>query len=139
MKLEMLMIGAVLFGLVFVLGVDIYSDMLSKYKVDIDTSTTFGKMSYNAKQIKDYESNMRSNIQGGIVTEENAVDDMIAGGYRAIQNNPYGAIDVAANATQTLMQETGMVPASVVSFLLLTLTILTTFAIIALVFRFAQR
>lgn len=139
MKIEMMIIGAVLFGLVFVLGVGFYGEMLSNYDVDVDTSSTFGKISYNAKQIYDYESSMRNDIQGGAVTDTNAVDDMVEGGYSAIKNNPFGALGIAANATETLMMEKDMIPAPAISFILLTLSILTTFAIIGLIFRFEQR
>lgn len=139
MKIEMMMIGAVLFGLIFVLGLDVYSSGLSDYDVSVDTSTTWGKMSYNAKQIKDYDKAMRDNIRGGSVTEGDAVDDMVRGGYESVKDSPFGAIGVAANATETLMMESHMVPAEVISFLMVTLSILVTFAIIALIFRFEQR
>jgi len=139
MKIEYMMIGAVLFGLVFVLGTSIYGNTLSKYDVDIDTSTTWGQMGSNAKQIYDYDKDMRGSIQGGTVTETNAVDDMIEGGYSAIKNNPYSAISVAGNATYTLMKQARFIPAPAITFILLTLSILTTFAIIALIFKFQQR
>ena len=139
MKIEMMMIGAVLFGLVFILGLDVYSTMLSNYDVNVDTASTFGKMSSNAKQIKDEAESMRGSIQGGSVTEDNAVDGMVLGGYSAIRNNPFTAIGVASNATQTLMLENHMVPAEAVVFLMLVLSILTVFAIIALIFKFEQR
>lgn len=139
MKIEFIMIGALLFGLVFVTGYNVYGELLSNYDAEIDTSDTFGQMSFNVKELNEYSDNMRENIQGGAVTEGDAVDDMVEGGYSAIKDNPYGAVGIAANATETLMQESPFVPAEIKIFLLATLSILVTFAIIALIFRFEQR
>lgn len=139
MKIEMMMIGAILFSLVIVLGTGIYGQMLSNYNVSVDTSNTFGKLSYTAKDLYQYDSNMRSNIQGGAVTDANAVDEMLEGGYSAVKTNPFGALGVAANSTEILLKEKDMIPAPAIAFILLTLSILTTFAIIALIFKFEQR
>lgn len=139
MKIEMMMIGAILFGMVFIVGLDIYSEMLYQYDVNIDTNTTFGKMSFNAQQIKKEASDMRESITSGSVTEGNAVDDMVLGGYSAVRNNPFTIMGIAANSTETLMMESHMVPAPVVVLLMSILGILTIFAIIALIFKFEQR
>lgn len=139
MKIEMMMIGALLFGLVFALGIDVYSKMLSNYDVDIDTSTTFGKMSSNAKQIQDETESMRTAIEGGEVSEGGAEDDMFSGGYKAIKNNPFTALGVAKNATETLMFEMHMIPDDAIEIIMIIFSIFTLFAIIALIFRFQQR
>lgn len=139
MKIEMILIGVLLFGLVFVLGYDIHTEMLKNYDVEIDTTDPFGRMSDNGKQIKNQVQLMRNDIQGGSVSEGTAEDDMIRGTYQAIKNNPFTAIGTAGNATETLMKETDIIPAEAIGVLLLILSILTIFAIIALVFRFQQR
>lgn len=139
MKIEMMMIGAVLFGVVFSLGLNFYGEMLSNYNVDIDTSSTFGEISNNAKEIAKINDQMQGDIEGGSVTEGDAVEDMIAGGYSAIKNSPFSAIGVAAEATETLLLEFHMVPAEAIDFIILVLSLLTLFAIIGLIFRFEQR
>lgn len=136
MKLEMMFIGALSFGLVFVLYLGVYAEGLVNYDVDVDTSTSFGKLSYNAKQIQEYQDNVRASLQGGTVTDEDAVDAMVRGGYAGIRNNPFSSLSIAGNATETLLQEYQFVPAPVISFILLVISILVVFAIIALIFRF---
>lgn len=139
MKLEMMFIGALLFGLVFVAGLNIYGEALSNYNVDVDTSNTFGKMSNNLQSIYDYQKNMKEDIQGGSVTDENAVDDMVSGGYKAIRTNPVSALTVATNASMVFAQETGVVDEYFVAFFVTVLAILVIFAIIAIIFKFEIR
>jgi hypothetical protein len=136
MKLEMAFIGALLFGLVFVAGLNLYGEGLSKYNKDIDTSSTFGKMSYNLQGVYDFQQDSKDKLQGGIVTDESAVDEMVKGGYTGIRANPFFAMSVAANATQTLAQETGYVSPEILGWAMAVLSILIVFSIMALVFRF---
>lgn len=136
MKLENIFIGAVLFGLVFITGLQIYGEGLSRYDVEADTDSTFGKMSYNLKAIYDYQDDVKEKIQGGKVTDAQAVDEMVKGGYTGIRNNPFTAIEVATNATMTLAQETGYVSPELVGFFMTVFSLLVVFAIIQLIFRF---
>lgn len=136
MKLEMLFIGAGIFGLVFVLFLGIYSEGINKYNPNIDTSTTFGKMSSSIAELSESSEDMRAKIKGGVVSDENAVDEMIAGGYKATKVNPFSVLAVASNATSTLMKETGYVSAPIISFLIFVLFVLTAFAVIYLIFRY---
>lgn len=139
MKLEMMFIGALAFGLVFVVFLGIYAEGLDEYNVEVDTSTTFGKMGYNIQQLQSIQGNMRGEIEGGAVTDENAVDDMIAGGYKAIRTNPFKAVTIATNASMTLAQETGFLSPDIIFFLTAVIGILTLFALIAIIFKFTQR
>jgi len=136
MKLEMAFIGALLFGLIFVTGLNLYGEGLSNYDKDIDTSSTWGKMSYNLKGVYDFQNDAKDKLQGGVVTDESAVDEMVKGGYTGIRANPFFAMSVAANATQTLAQETGYISPEVLSWGMAVFSILVIFSIIALVFRF---
>ena len=139
MKLEMMFIGALAFGLVFIVFLGIYAESLDEYGVEVDTSTTFGKMSSNIQQLQTIQGNMKDEREGGAVTDENAVDDMIAGGYKAIRTNPFKAVTIAANASMTLAQETNFLTPEIISFLMYTIGILTLFALIAIIFKFTQR
>lgn len=139
MKIEMMFIGAIFFGLAFVVGLGFLGDGLSNYNVDADTSSTFGKMSNDIKQIYDYQDSMKEQIQGGVVTDSDAVDQMLRGGYTSIRGNPFDAVSVAGNASMNLAKETGFLPADIIFFLMTTMAILLLFAIIALIFKFEQR
>lgn len=135
-KLEYLFIGVLLFGLVFVLGLGFLTEALSFYNVQADTSTTFGKMTYNLKAIYDYQDSMKEKIQGGTVTDESAVDEMVKGGYTGTRTGPFNALTIAGNATMTLAQEVGFIDPNILSFLMTIFSIFVLFAIIALIFRF---
>lgn len=139
MKIEMMIIGALLFSLIFVTGFSIYISTLNTYNVQVDTSTTWGKISNNALALQKEGANMRSKIQGGDVTEGDATEDMVADSYTAIKESPYSALGIAANATETLLKEQHMVNSTTISIIMIILGILVTFAIIAVVFRFEQR
>ena len=139
MKLEMMFIGALIFGLVFVVGLGIYGEGLSEYDVSVDTNSTFGQMTHNLKRIYDIQDSTKDQIQGGEVTDADAVDEMIKGGYTGVRSNPFTALTVAANASMTLGKETGFVSAPIIGFFMAVLSILVLFAIIALIFRFQQR
>lgn len=135
-KLEMIFISAIMLGVVFVAGLSLYSEGLTKYNVDVDTSTTWGKIGYNAKEINQLQIDTRNKLQGGTVSDESAVDEMIKGAYTGTRTNPFSAIEIASNATMTLFQETQMVPDFWISFLLLVLATILVWSIIALIFRF---
>lgn len=139
MKLEMLFIGALLFGLVFIAGFNLYAENLSTYSIDVDTNTTFGKLANEGKLLYDYNKDIQDKIAGQTVTDATAVDSMVSGGYTAIKNNPFNALAYASNTTQTLMLETDYVPVYMINFILIVLSILVTFAIIAIIFQFQQR
>lgn len=136
MKLEMIFIGALTFGIIFVVMLGLYSEGLINYGVTANTDDTFGKMTSNMKQIYDYQDSVKSNIQGGTVSEEDAVDEMVSGGYKGIRNNPFTALTVATNASMTLAQETGFLSAPIVGYLVTIAIITAIFAVVALIFRF---
>ena len=142
MKLEMFIIAFAAFGLIFLLGLGIYSEGLNVYNVDVDTSSSFGKISSNVKQLYGYNIDTKDKLTGGTVSDTDAVDEMIAGGYKGIRTSPFRSLSIATNITQTLVTETpmsGMVSPFIIQFLLLTLTVLVIFAIIYLIFRFQAR
>lgn len=139
MKLEMMFIGGLLFGLVFALGAGILGEGLSRYNIDSDTSTTFGKMSYSLKSVYDYQDNVKDKLQGGEVTDQDAVDQMIKGGYIGVRSSPFNALTVATNASMHLAQETGFVDAKIIGFLIFVMITLVTFAIVAIIFKFETR
>jgi len=135
-KIEMMFIGVLLFGLVWILCLNIYADGLSNYNVDVDTDSTFGKMGSNLKQIYDIQDSMKTQIEGGEVSDEDAVDEMIKGGYTSIRSGPFSALKVATNATMVLAQETGFISSPIISFFMAVMIVLILFAILALIFKF---
>lgn len=142
MKIEMFIIAFAAFGLVFLLGIGIYGEGLRIYDVDVDTSSTFGKVSSNIKQLYGYSLETKEQLTGGKVSDTDAVDDMIAGGYKGIRTSPFKTLTIATNLTQTLVTETdmsGLVSPLIVQFIMLTLTVLVIFAIVYLIFRFQSR
>lgn len=139
MKLEMMFIGALFLGLVMITGSAVIGEGLSRYNVESDTTTTFGKVSYSLKNVYDYQDSMKENIQGGDVTDQNAVDQMLAGGYTSIRNQPFNALTAATNTTMLLAMESGFVNANIIGFFIAVISILVLFAIIALIFKFEQR
>lgn len=142
MKLEMFVIGFAAFGLIFLLGLGIYSEGLNTYNVDVDTSTSFGKISYNVKELYGYSIDTKDKLTGGAVSDTDAVNEMIAGGYKGIRTSPFRSLTIATNITQTLVTETpmsGIVSPFIIQFILLVLTVLVIFTIIYLIFRFQAR
>lgn len=142
MKLEMAVIAFAAFGLVFLLGLGIYSEGLNIYNVEVDTSSSFGKISSNVKELYGYSIDTKDKLTGGQVSDESAVDEMIRGGYTGIRTSPFRSLTIATNLTQTMVTETplsGMISPFIIQFILLVLTILVIFAIMYLIFRFQSR
>lgn len=139
MKLEMMFIGALFLGLIMITGSTIIGEGLSRYNVESDTTTTFGRVSYSLKSVYDYQDSMKENIQGGDVTDQDAVDQMLAGGYTSIRNQPFNALTAATNTTMILAMESGFISADIIGFFIAVISILVLFAIIALIFKFEQR
>ncbi len=139
MKLEMFIIGFAAFGLVFLLGVGVLSEGLNFYNVEMDTDSSFGKVSSNVKELYGYSLDTKDKIEGGTVSDEDAVNEMIAGGYKGIRTSPFRSLAMATNITQTMVTETpmaGMISPFIIQFILLVLTVLVIFTIIYLIFRF---
>jgi len=142
MKLEMFIIAISLFGLVFLLGLGIYGEGLNIYNVDVDTSSSFGRISSNIQQLYGYSLDTKDKLTGGQVSDTDAVNEIIAGGYTGIRTNPFKSLAIATNVTQTLVTETtmsGMISPYIIQFIILTLTILVIFAIMYFIFRFQMR
>ncbi len=142
MKIEMLIIGIALFGLTFIVGLDIYSEGLGVYNVEIDTSSSFGKMSSNVQQLYGYSKDTKDKITSGIVSDEDAVNEMIAGGYTGMRSSSFNSLAIATNITQTLVTETtmsGIISPFIIQFLMLVLTVLVVFSILYIIFRFQMR
>lgn len=142
MKLENFIIGTVMFGVVFVVlyGTGgFYSEFLTKYDVEIDNNDAFGKVAESIKtsDIMTVSDDINDKISGGTVSDEDALDEMVAGGYKSIKQNPYTVLKMAGNATTTITKETGIVNPNLTKLLITILTVLVSFAIIYLIFRFA--
>lgn len=139
MRLEYYFIGFAAFGLVFLLGVDILGEGLVIYDVEMDTDSSFGKISSNVKEIYGYSIDTKDKIEGGTVSDEDAVNEMISGGYKGIRTSPFRLLAMSTNITQTMVTKTdmkGMVSPLIVDFIILVLTVLVIFTIIYLIFRF---
>lgn len=136
LKLEMMFIGVLIFGVIFAVGLNIYSEALSSYNVEDNTDSTFGKMKTNLRAVYEYQDDMKGKIQGDDVTSDDAVDDMVKGGYSSVRVMPFQTISTAANATMILGSELGFVDPLWMGFFLTILSILVITAIIALIFRF---
>ncbi|GAJ20474.1 unnamed protein product, partial [marine sediment metagenome] len=93
----------------------------------------------NLKEIYDAQESMKDLVQGGTVTDESAVDEMIKGGYTGIRSGPFSALYVTTNATMVLAQETGFVSAPVIAFFITVISVLIIFAILALILQSEQR
>ena len=135
MKLESFFIGAALFSLVFTLGLSVYAENLSNYGVSADDSK-FGKVTIQLKSVYDETDDMVDRLQGEAVTDQDAVDEMVRGGYTSIRSNPFTVASIATNATMQIAKESGFIHGAVIKWLTTVLVILVVFAIIAIVFRF---
>lgn len=138
MKLQMLFIGALMFGVLFVIGLNVYGQIISDYDVNVDTPDEWGRLHSNLKQYYDTQEDLKSNIRGGTVTDADAVDDMIKGGYTGIRASPFEAVGLAANQTTQLMVDTDYVDPLFAALFAIILSIVVVFAIVELVFRFNQ-
>ena len=139
MKIEYFIIGIAAFGLVFLLGVGILGEGLVVYNVDMDTDSSFGRVSSNVKELYGYSLDTKEKIEGGQVSDEDAVNEMIAGGYKGIRTSPFRALSMASNITQYIVTQkdmSGMISPFIIQYLLLILTVFITFSIIYLIFRF---
>lgn len=139
MKLEMIFVAVTLFAVVFIAGLNIYTEGATTYSVDTSADGVLGRVTENSNRIYELQDNMKDDLQGGTVTDEDAVDEMIKGGYTSIRNNPFSVLTAGFNATITILEEIPYVEDVWVGTFLIVMTALLIFGIIALVFRFTQR
>lgn len=145
MKIEYLLIGVALFGLVIWIGADMFGGMMVATDTPIDSGNTFGALAQQSANVQygasaesgsyqSLSSDMRSKIQGGDVSSSNAVDDMVAGGYESIRNNPFYASDMFSKNATIFVKETHIVSSPVLTFLLFCLGVIVVTSILYLVF-----
>lgn len=131
----MLFIAAAVFGLVFVLGLGFYTDSLGRYQVTADNSS-FGLITQNFQELNEQSNDVKDKIQTQPVEDEDAVDAIVSGSYKAIKNNVFDSLAIGVNASKMFMKESDLVPGPVMIFLVLALSIITGFSILYLIFRF---
>lgn len=135
-KLEAIFIALIVFTMVFQVGLDFYTENLSNYNVSGDTSK-FGSLSNTLKGSYDaQQQDMKSKITGGTVSDSNAVDDMVKGGYTAGRVNVFAAGVTALNATNIIAKETGLIPTIYTWALGAFITISVIWGLIYLIMRF---
>lgn len=135
MKIESVLIGAALIGLVFVIGLNLLVETASNYSVATDTDNNFGKITSDLESSYKYGEDMKEKVQGGAITDENAVDEMVAGGFKGIKYNPLRAASVVTNTSTAIMKETGLVDANIIRFVTYTVMVLVLLAVVLFIFR----
>ena len=134
-KLENILIGTAFMSLIFVLFFGVYGEVLFTYNVSGD-STSFGKIGNNLKQTYELTDDMKTKIGSGPISDTNAVDEMVRGGYTGIRTNPFTAVTFVSNVTQTVAIETGYINPEIVKWTIYSLITITAILIIYLIMRF---
>jgi hypothetical protein len=136
MKLEYIIIGILFFGFLMQLGVMIIADGVDKYDIPIDTSSKFGKIVDEQAKMYGYVDDMKTSMQGESISDTDAVNQMVAGAYKGIRTNPFTAVTVLNSSLVILQTETPFISPGIISFLIISLTVIMSFLILAIVFRF---
>ena len=134
MRLENLAIGGLLFSLIFVLGMAFFADMLAPFNQisDADQFNTVPDLSngiYNSSQ------EMQNSLSTQGTSETNAVDQMFKGGYDSTKNTPYTTNKLLSAAIGQVYSSWGLIPTPVITFILMTLSILTIIAVLYMIMK----
>lgn len=81
-----------------------YNETTANYGIPSDNSS-LSKINTKLNEIYSPSLDMKSKIQGGEVTSDDAVNNMMYGGYTAVRNNPFTVAAIGLNATNIMVNE----------------------------------
>ena len=131
MKLEYLLVVAVIVGLGLGTMYSFYSQLLDTSGMDTTEAAKFNKVDSKLASVNNLQQDMKSSVTEGAIDEGSEEDSMLGDMYSSVRSKPYRASDILGNATQELGSELKtFLPASIFNALAVILGILTVFAVL---------
>jgi hypothetical protein len=86
MKLENFYVGVSLFVLIFSLLAVVYGESIGKYNIQDYNSSSFSRVTAKAISLDNTQQQLQDKLANQKTSENNALDNMVQGGYLALQS-----------------------------------------------------